>query len=285
MFFYVQTEQFFQLLHEELIRRGISSAAASQYVRAIAQNLSEQEAEEISQIREGTEIAKLAQGIVMIHKQRSEQRAHAAEKSAQDDPPAAPESAPILDEEDENADDDDSDMKVYHSSTRIQNPDPEPITDSDYDEYIHDDDSDGAPSVRGKRIFWTVLIVTLPLSLALLLAYFGVFGAAFVVLCALNVLLVAGLIGGAAVGAALSLIGIIYGITQLITVSSAAPGLYEIGLGVTIGGIVLAAGILIYNIACRLVPRLIQLLGTLFGICTGKLRTLFHMAKEACYKL
>ena len=69
------------------------------------------------------------------------------------------------------------------------------------------------------------------------------------------------------------------------TVSSSAPGLYEIGLGLTVGGIVMLGGILVYNCAIRLVPWLIRLLGDLFRFCTGKLKDLFRMAKEACYKL
>jgi len=105
------------------------------------------------------------------------------------------------------------------------------------------------------------------------------------VLCAVIVLLVAGLIGGAAVGAVVSLVGIVYGIMQLITAASSAPGLYEIGLGITVGGVVMAGGIIVYNIAIRLIPLLIRLLASLFGFCTGKLRTLFQMAKEACYRL
>ena len=43
--------------------------------------------------------------------------------------------------------------------------------------------------------------------------------------------------------------------------------------------------ILIYNLAIRVVPKLIRLLGTLFRFCTGKLKELFSRAKEACYKL
>jgi len=203
-------------------------------------------------------VAKLAKGIVML-KRRSEE-----------------------------AHDDDDDVKVYRGGGVVRRHEEEPrkaLSEVDYDDYIHDDEPQRQDTVRGRRIFWLIFICALPLTLLCLLAYFGIFGAAFAVLCALIVVLVAGLIGGAAVGAVVSLVGIVYGITQLITAPSSAPGLYEIGLGITVGGIVMAGGIIVYNIAIRLVPLLIRLLSSLFGICTGKLRTLFHMAKEACYRL
>jgi len=155
----------------------------------------------------------------------------------------------------------------------------------DYSEYVHDDDPEPLASAKGKRTFWLIFVCALPLTLLLLLAYFGLFGACFAALCALIILLIAGLIGGVAVGAVVSFVGIVYGITQLITAASQAPGLYEIGLGITVGGIVMAGGIIVYNIAIRLIPLLIRLLASLFRLCTGKLRTLYHMAKEACYKL
>ena len=44
-------------------------------------------------------------------------------------------------------------------------------------------------------------------------------------------------------------------------------------------------GILVYNMAIRLVPLLMRLLGSLFHFCTGKLKNLFRRAKEACYTL
>ncbi len=258
MIFSVQKEQFLQTLLDELTKRGIPPASAAQYVRAIAQTLTDKDTEEIEQISDPADVAKLAQGIVMV-KQRA-----AAQQAARDD--------------------EDGDMKVYHAGGASRR-EAAPPTDADYNEYIHDDEPEPETSARGKWTFWLIFLCALPLVLALLLAYFGVFGAIFAALCAVIVLLVAGLIGGAAVGAVVSMVGIIYGITQLITEVSAAPGLYEIGLGVTVGGAVLAGGIIIYNIAIRLIPLLIRLLASLFGFCTGKLRTLFHMAKEACYRL
>ena len=274
MIFGVQKEQFLSILRDELTARGIPAASAGQYVQHIAQTLSASDIAEIESIRDPADVARLAQGIVMV-KQRSAARPNtpAPQKSA----PAHP--APVRRTEDD-------DVKVYGGTPAKKEAVPSVVEDVvDYSEYVHDDDSEPSATEKGKRTFWLIFICALPLTLLLLLAYFGVFGVGFAALVALIVLLIAGLIGGVAVGAVVSFVGIVYGITQLITVSSQAPGLYEIGLGITVGGIVMAGGILVYNVAIRLIPLLIRLLASLFRLCTGKLRTLYHMAKEACYKL
>ena len=272
----MQKEQFLSILRDELTARGIPAASAGQYVQHIAQTLSASDIAEIESIRDPADVAKLAQGIVMI-KQRS------ASRKSESAPPrsTAAHPAPVR-----KAVEEDDDVKVYSSAPAKREIVPSVVEDEvDYSEYVHDDDPEPLASAKGKRTFWLIFICALPLTLLLLLAYFGIFGAGFAVLCALIILLIAGMIGGVAVGAVVSFVGIIYGITQLITAASQAPGLYEIGLGITVGGIVMAGGIIVYNIAIRLLPLLIRLLASLFRLCTGKLRTLYHMAKEACYKL
>jgi len=276
--FGVQKEQFLSILRDELTARGIPAASAGQYVQHIAQTLSASDIAEIESIRDPADVARLAQGIVMI-KQRSAARPNtpAPQKSV----PAAPaHPAPVR------RTSEDEDVKVYGGTPAKREAVPSVVEDEvDYSEYVHDDDPEPSATEKGKRTFWLIFVCALPLTVLLLLAYFGLFGVGFAALIALIVLLIAGLIGGVAVGAVVSFVGIVYGITQLITASSQAPGLYEIGLGITVGGIVMAGGILVYNVAIRLIPLLMRLLASLFRLCTGKLRTLYHMAKEACYKL
>jgi len=271
--FGVQKEQFLSILRDELTARGIPAASAGQYVQHIAQTLSASDIAEIESIQDTADVAKLAQGIVMI-KQRSDAKKTPAAPVQKGASPAPVRAA------------DDGDVKVYGGNSVKRPPAASVVEDEvDYSEYVHDDDPEPLASAKGKRTFWLIFVCALPLTLLLLLAYFGLFGACFAALCALIILLIAGLIGGVAVGAVVSFVGIVYGITQLITAASQAPGLYEIGLGITVGGIVMAGGIIVYNIAIRLIPLLIRLLASLFRLCTGKLRTLYHMAKEACYKL
>ncbi len=247
----VQKDEFFRILAEELIRRGVSEESAARSVRAIEHTLAPEDLADIERITDISEVAELAQSIVSVKRREAKEST----------PPAS------SDKERETPEEEENDVVQYEA-------------------FVSDDDELGrAPTARGKRIFWIVFLCTLPITLVLFLAYAAVFGAIFAVLCGLIVLLVGGLIVGVTAGALLSLIGMVYGVTQLLTAASRAPGLYEIGLGLIIAGCVMFGGILVYNLAVRLIPLLIQWLGALFRYCTGKLKDLFHMAKEACYKL
>lgn len=258
----MQKEQFFRLLYEELIAQGVFPETAARQIRTILQSLTEEDLKDIDAITDRSEVSEMASAIVSMRKRKENEDAEQYET--------------------------DDDVKVYdvtasrdvsrrNSTYSIDDP-------LDYGDSVQDDLTP-QETPRGKLIFWGIFVVALPLIAAFLALYVGVFGTVFLALCGVIILLVAGMICGVAGGTALSMVGIIYGITQLVTAESRAPGLYEIGLGVTIGGIVLFAGILIYNLAIRLVPFLMTLLGKLFRFCAGKLRDLFSIAKEACYKL
>ena len=77
--------------------------------------------------------------------------------------------------------------------------------------------------------------------------------------------------------------GIIYGITQLF--SYAPIGLYEIGLGVRVGGFVMLGGIIVYNVAVRLLPYLIRRELDLFTFTSHKCVELYYYVKGACADL
>lgn len=281
----MQKEQFFQLLHTELIRCGLPREDADRQIRNMIRALAKEDLPEIERIENPDEITELAHGIVMLRqrkKPRPDLYAQPQSSSPGEEPASATETDTITDATDD-------DMKIYRKDDFVKSPpSPSEFSDpEDYEEYIKDDDDteNPPPTVRGKRIFWTLFVCTLPLSVSLLAVYLGVFGAVFLTLCALIVLLVGAMIGGVAAGAAISLIGIIYGITQLITVSSTAPGLYEIGLGLAVAGAVMIGGILLYNTAIRLIPFLIRYLSVLFQFCTAWLKQQFQKVKEVCYRL
>lgn len=263
----MEKKQFLTTLRDELIKRDFTPEQAERHVRSLSLTLTPEDIKSISRIDDPAEIGILAQGIAEV-------KARAAKANAPGDKPAA------------EADDD---VKVYTGSndTAAEEVD----DDSIYESAIAEAEAEtvteeiAPPSPRGRAVFWTVLICTLPLTLVLLAVYFAAFGVGFAALISIIIALFAALIGGVAVGATVSLVGVIYGIVQLITEISAAPGLYEIGLGLSVAGIVMIAGILIYNLAIRLLPWVIRLLGKLFAICTGKLKNLIKSAKEACYKL
>jgi len=135
----------------------------------------------------------------------------------------------------------------------------------------------------GKTVFWVVFILTLPITLLLALVGIGIFAAVLGSLAVCVIALIAMTIACVAGGTALALVGIIYGITQLF---SAVPiGLYEIGIGLMIGGAVMFVSILMYNIAVRLLPWLMRLVSKLFGKSIVAVRGAILHAKGECYKL
>lgn len=297
MICYVKKDEFLTLLYNEMICLGATPETAEHHTRLINQTFTPSDIARVERITTPDEVTRLAQAIVA----KTAKPAEPAEEALPED-----DAANVTDEEtesdeseliddgaffDEDMLDDDSDMKVYDGSpiqSNLAALSQDVDADTIYEEIIRDDEEDGfitRVSPRGKQTFYILFACSLPLILIFLAAYFSAFALMFTALASLIVLLIAGLIGTSAIGAAVFFVCIVYGISQLITVASAAPGLYEIGLGITVGGIVMMLGILIYNFAIRVIPKLIRLLGTLFRFCTGKLKELFNRAKEACYKL
>ncbi len=125
-------------------------------------------------------------------------------------------------------------------------------------------------------IFWCTSPIWIFLGLAVLTLFLLTIGA----LCVSIVLLILALVAGAAAGTVLSLVGIVYGITQLF--NYAPIGLYEIGLGLMIGGITMFAGIIAYNVAIRLIPFVIKQLFALLSFLARKCVELYFYAKGAC---
>lgn len=131
-----------------------------------------------------------------------------------------------------------------------------------------------------KTLFWVLVVVTLPITLSLAAAVLALFALAFLGICAIILGAILGVVAIAACGTGLALFGLIYGITQALTVLPV--GLYEIGLAVTVGGISMMLGILIYNFAVRLMPILIHYLYVFFRFVVNKAVYLFMLIKKEC---
>lgn len=132
-------------------------------------------------------------------------------------------------------------------------------------------------------VFWVLFAVSLPVTIPLALCVVAMFIFVWGGLAALIIASIAALIVTAAGGTALSLVGIIYGVTKLFSVIPV--GLYEIGIGVLVGGCVMFAGILLYNFAVRLLPLLIKLVARLFKYLYGQFKVLFEFLRRECAKL
>lgn len=153
----------------------------------------------------------------------------------------------------------------------------------DYFEYA----PDAAPSTKGMIIFWLLFFVTLPLTIVLAAALFGIFAGLFVAMAVLIVASIAVVIALVAGGSVASLVAVVFGITQLLHIGGGTliAGLYEIGLGVMVAGIVLFFAVLLYNFAIRFLPWVMGKLGTFLGFLCGKVKDLFLYLRRECYQL
>lgn len=287
---------FMRELESALIERGISGETAKKHVSNLRRTFTNDDLSEIEAIQSGSEIEQLADSISLI---LSRSTRNAVQQSQADDitpspqpqKPAAPQQHPKTAQSTVPSGRAVQQRPVSRPAPAVppqEVPAPKPkrqqieLPDDDDDEYYT-----YAPgkdvTTRGMLLFWVGLFLTLPLTLGLAAVLFGAFAVLFVGLAALIVGLIAALIVVAACGAGVSLVGIIFGITQLFTFLAA--GIYEIGLGVMVAGIVLFVSILLYNIAIRFLPWLISVLGNFLGWICGKIKTLFFVVRRECYKL
>ena len=302
---------FMRELESALIERGIASETAKKHVSNLRRTFTSDDLSEIEAIQSGNEIEQLADSISLILTKSTRNAVERQELPGQPeqmpqaesiDPPS-PKPAPPRPRP-QNSTGTSSRKPVPARPAQVPAPvqsRPVPKAQSSYRQEpvpqkpmrkmeLPDEDDDfyaysptEETTTRGMILFWVGLFLTFPLTIGLAAALFGTFAALFVGIGVLIVALIAVLIGVAACGAGVSLVGIIFGVTQLF--SFVAAGIYEIGLGIMVAGIALFASILIYNIAIRLLPWIISLLGNLLGWICGKCKSLFFVVRRECYKL
>ncbi len=133
---------------------------------------------------------------------------------------------------------------------------------------------------EGERKFWVIFFSCIPVLFILATMLLSVFAAIFFGLIALIIVLVALLAAAVAVGSAIAIIGIGYGILTIFT--STAIGLYEVGLGILAAGITMLFGVLIYNAAIRFIPWIMRKLRVFFKFVLRKLGVLAEYLKGVC---
>ena len=136
---------------------------------------------------------------------------------------------------------------------------------------------------KGGPMFWVMFIAALPFVAVLCAAVLALFIATFAALAVLQVGSFVALVAVAAAGTAFTLVALIYGIVQLL--STLPVGLFELGIGVTAGGIVLFCSILLYNLGVRLLPFTMKKLARFMGWTIKRGKILFIYLKGACAKL
>ena len=137
---------------------------------------------------------------------------------------------------------------------------------------------------RGKGFFWTITVLTSPLWICFAAAVLCVFGIATAAVCAFIAACLCLVCAEAAGGGIVALVGIIYGITRIITGNPAA-GIFEIGIGIAAGGISLALGILTYNFAVLVLPKLLKQLVSFEGYCLRRVPVIIDRFREECNRL
>lgn len=160
---------------------------------------------------------------------------------------------------------------------------PDPVTDPEYYEGAKQRPSLSEEELKQQTIKRVLFCVAIPFAALLAAAVALVFLGIIALLAAVAVGFIALLIVIVGAGCSVSLIGIIYGAYKIVT-GVVPVGLYEIGLGITIGSVASLIGILMYNAAIRLVPFLIKKITQLAGYAALKARDGFIALKGAIEK-
>lgn len=140
----------------------------------------------------------------------------------------------------------------------------------------------GEGTEEGYRRFWILFAVTLPITVCLLLVLILIAAAVIAAIVGGIVGLILLLIAEVAVGAAISLIGIIYGVSQLFL--TLPVGLFELGIGVCAVGATMFAGIILYNLAVRFLPFVLKQFLRFVRFFRAFLEDLYYYLKGECYR-
>ncbi len=140
----------------------------------------------------------------------------------------------------------------------------------------------GEGSEEGVKRFRIVLALAAIPAAILLLAYAVLALGLIVLMPVLMGVFVLGLVVEVAVGSLVALVAVIYGVSQLFIV--VPIGMFELGLGVAAIGITMFVGILMYNIAVRLLPFLLRQFIRFQSVFKGFLQDLYYYVKGECYR-
>ena len=140
----------------------------------------------------------------------------------------------------------------------------------------------GEPSPEARRKFIIGATLLSPFGALIFLVCMSVVG----VICLVSVLfiplLLALMLAICVVGIVLSVVGFVYGLSQLFTVKPV--GMFEIGLGIIILGATILICTLIYKLAVRVIPKLIRRCWRLVCRTFWLLADLFCYIRGECYR-
>lgn len=140
----------------------------------------------------------------------------------------------------------------------------------------------GEPSPEARRKFIIGATLLSPFGALIFLVCMSVVGVIWLVSVLLIPLLLALMLAICVVGIVLSVVGFLYGLSQLFTVKPV--GMFEIGLGIIILGATILICTLIYNLAVRVIPKLIRRCWRLVCRTFWLLADLFCYIRGECYR-
>lgn len=140
----------------------------------------------------------------------------------------------------------------------------------------------GEPSPEARRKFIIGATLLSPFGALIFLVCMSVVGVIWLVSVLFIPLLLALMLAICVVGIVLSVVGFVYGLSQLFTVKPV--GMFEIGLGIIILGATILICTLIYNLAVRVIPKLIRRCWRLVCRTFWLLADLFCYIRGECYR-
>lgn len=171
-----------------------------------------------------------------------------------------------------------SNAPVQNDATRVNmTPAPEAIK-HHYTEY-----KEVELTPRGKKFFWTGFALTLPITLLITIAFFGLYALCMASVAALIVACFA-IVGVIVIlGSLICLVGIVFGVITIFT--SLGIGIYEIGVGIVVSGVTLLLGVGVYLLATVALPYILRQLSAFFRHTLAQVPTLLDRIKEECNHL
>ncbi len=300
----MELHDFIKTLEHSLVRRGIPPEVANKHVATLRRTFADDDLNEIKQIQSSAEVEEIAESIALVltknrmgvkpprptENNTAKQVPQGRESNGSELPPS-PRPTPEVSAENRAVPPASeiplaqrpapSYLRKERKQTKASN-EIEWLSDEEDGDFFEEFSGEDKTK-KGFYTFWGLFLVTLPLTVLLAAAFFGLFVVTLAVLTALIVGLVAGVVALVAAGAAVSLFGIIFGVTQLF--SFPAAGLFEIGIGIIVIGVVMFVSILVYNAALRFLPWVMGKVCLLLKFICGKLRDLFLHLRRECYRL
>ncbi len=131
-------------------------------------------------------------------------------------------------------------------------------------------DAEYVPCDNPRLLTVALAAICAPSILLFLAASFGLFALVFAGLAAAICLIVIAIVAITGVGSVVSVVALLYGATQILS-TPRYVGFHEIGIGFIAAGFTMAASILLYNAAIRLIPYIYVKMGKLLKFFIRKL--------------